>query len=231
MAGADLAAALGVGQERLRQLRMRATERVDAAAGTCPQHIRELAAEVGGLVGSAAPGTAIDELLVSLRLPAMDDSRSRLLLRLAGPYHAVDGHPGWVARDPAELLAETRRMINEDGGVRLAEHVAKELHTVGMSGEHVPAWLARQPVRVADGLVVAKTGAIGDIAERALHARGRAMSMDELAEWLPETPANLEALWAARGRRFVVTHENALALAEWDDALSPWPSARRAATS
>ena len=213
----DVAAAIGVGSERLRQLRARAIERVDAAVGNCPDDVRELATSLAGRIGSAAPHPAIDEVLASLGLPALPDSRSRLLLRLAGPYRDIDGHPGWVATDPAELIVETRRMIREDGGVRLAEHVAKELATLGMAGEHVADWLARQPVRVADGLVVATTGTPADVAERALHARGRAMTADELADWLPGPVETVDALWTGRDRRFGLTDSDALALAEWDE--------------
>ena len=32
-------------------------------------------------------------------------------------------------------------MLREDGGLRLAEHVAKELRTLGMADEHVAAWI------------------------------------------------------------------------------------------
>ncbi|MGH9138656.1 MAG: hypothetical protein ACRD0G_16700 [Acidimicrobiales bacterium] len=217
MARRDVAAALGVGLERLRQLGVRAIERVDAAADHGPVEVRELATTVAGLVGWAAPGAAVDESLVSLGLPALPDSRSRLLLRMAGPYHHVDGHPGWVALEPAELLVQTRRLIHEDGGVRAREDVARELHLLGMAGGHVADWLARQPVRVSDGLVVATTGTPGDVAERALHACGRAMTVDELAVWVPGSRESVEALWSARDRRFVVTDSDALALAEWPD--------------
>ena len=212
-----VAASIGVGQERLRQLRLRASERVDAAAGHSPLEVRELPTAVAGEVGSAAPRTAIDHALASLGLPGLCDPRSRLLVRMAGPYRHVDGHPDWVAVDPAELVAETRRMLREDGGVRLAEHVAKELRTLGMADEHVAAWLARQPVRIVDGLVVAMTGTPADVAERALHARGRPMSLDELAAWLPGEFADVETLWSARDRRFLVGDDDALALAEWAD--------------
>ena len=43
-----VAAAIGVGQERLRQLRLRAGERVDAAARDCPPEVRELATALAG---------------------------------------------------------------------------------------------------------------------------------------------------------------------------------------
>ena len=116
---------------------------------------------------------------------------------MAGRYRAVAGHPGWIALDPAELTAETRRMLHEDGGVRVVEHVAKELQSLGVATHHVDAWLARQPVRVADGLVVVTTGSPADIAERALHACGRPLSMEEMAAWLPGGWDRTEELWSA----------------------------------
>ena len=226
LARSEVAAALGIGLERLRQLRMRTIERVDAAVVDCPVEIGDLAARVAERVGSAAPCTAIDALFAEGGLAGLDDSRSRLLLRIAGPYRPVDGHRGWVALDPVELIAETGRVIHEDGGVRLREHVAKELAGVGMTGEHLASWLAEQPVRVIDDLVVATTGTCGDVTERLLHAYGRAMTRSELAGWVPGGPAGIDALWSARDRRFVVTGDDTVALTEWDDTAADNPDGR-----
>jgi len=217
LARCDVAAVLGIGPERLRQLRIRATERIDEAAEHCPNDLHDLAMTMGALVGSVAPCAAVDDAMAAHGLPSLRDSRSRLLLRMAGPYHDVDGHPGWVAVDPAELVAETRRAIHEDGGVRLAEHVAKELISLGMRCEHVAAWLVGQPVRLVEELVVVTTGTCSDVVERALHARGQEMTIDELADWVPGGHASIETLWSSRDRRFVVTDDNALMLAEWHD--------------
>lgn len=115
------------------------------------------------------------------------------------------------------MVIETRRLIHEDGGVRLADHVAKELDTLGMASAHVAGWLACQPVRVCDGLVVATTGTAGDVAERMLHAHGRTITADELAAWLPGGRDRIEALWSARDRRFVVSDGDRLGLAEWGE--------------
>ena len=54
-------------------------------------------------------------------------TRSRLLLRLAGPYRAIEGHLGWAATDPAELVGETRRLLSDDGGVNLLTDVTRAL--------------------------------------------------------------------------------------------------------
>lgn len=88
--------------------------------------------------------------LVAAGLPAPPDSRSHLMLWFAGPYRAVAGHAGWVSTEPAALLAETRRAIHEDGGVRPSEHVAKELCGLGLAVDLVDPWLAEQPVRIVE---------------------------------------------------------------------------------
>ena len=211
----ELAAALGISIDRVRRLAARAAERVRAAPYQLP--IAALAAAVAERLGAAAPGAAVDEVLSSLGLPALPDPRSRLLLWTAGPYRQVAGHPGWVAVDPAGLVGQTRRLIHEDGGVRPVDHVAKDLHFEGIVAEHVESWLARQPVRIDAGLVVATTGRPGDVAERALHAPGRARTVDEIASWVDGVPRGFEELMSVPDRRFVVTRGQALALVEWGD--------------
>ncbi len=214
---AELADVVGVGAERVRQLQIRARSRVDTAVADAPAVVRELAAHVGERLGAAAPLGAVDDVLASIGLPPLPDSRTRLLVSVAGPYRAVAGHPGWVALDPAELLAETRRMLGEDGGLRLLAHVAKELGALGVEAEHVDSWLAAQPVRVVDGLVVATDDASNDVAERVLHACGRPLTTDEMAEWLPDGWEAAEDLWSSRDRRFVITDADTVALVEWGD--------------
>lgn len=211
----ELAAALGVSAEWVRRLALRATVRVVAVLDHAPTRVGELAATVFERLGSAAPGSAVDDALASLGLPSLPDTRSRLLLWIAGPYRDVDGHPGWVAVDPAGLVGQTLRLIHQDGGVRPTDHVANELRTEGIVAEHVESWLARQPVRVGEGLVVATTGSPGDIAERALHAHGQPMTVDEIAEWVRVIPHGFEELRSTPDRRFVRTGGHALALVEW----------------
>jgi hypothetical protein len=151
-------------------------------------------------------------------MPPLPDTRSRLLLWMVGPYREEDGHPGWAVHDESEVGTETSRLIHEDGGVRPQDHLVAELRRMGVNPEHTAQWLARQPIRVSHGLVVATTGSPGDVAERALNALGRAMSADELAQWLPDAGRAIQALWTARDRRFLVTADDRLALIEWGDA-------------
>ena len=163
-------------------------------------------------IGSAAPRAAVADVLASHQMPDLADSRSLLLLWLAGPYLPVDGRPEWLATEPRRLIAETNRLLHDDGGVRVAEQVAKELeHHLGVAPQHVKSWLLAQPVQAIEGLLVVTSGAPGDVAERALCATGRAMTVEELARWTrssgrPSGGANgTDGLWALlrRDRRFV----------------------------
>lgn len=211
----ELAAALGLGPERVRQLAVRAGERVAAALDRAPAAVGLLAATLSERLGSAAPGSALDEALASLGLPPLPDTRSRLVLWRAGPYREVDGHPGWVAVDPAGLAAQTGRLIHQDGGVHPTDHLVQELRAEGIVAEHARSWLDRQPVRIGEGLVVAITGSPADIAERVLHAHGRAMTVDEIAEWVRVRLPGFEELRSTADRRFMVTGGQAFALVEW----------------
>lgn len=215
---AELAQALGISVDRVRRLATRGTQQAMAAVlHQSPPAIRQLAAMVCERLGGIAPLDAVDEMLGALALPALPDTRSRLLLWMAGPYRVVDQRPGWVALDPAAAIAETTQLIHEDGGVRPLEHLVGELRMLGIRSAHAEDWLACQQIRVTHGLVIATSGSPGDVAERALHAQGRAMSAAELAELLPGGREAAAALWSARDRRFLLTATVGLALVEWGD--------------
>jgi hypothetical protein len=148
---------------------------------------------------------------------------------LAGPYRPVADHPGWIATDPAELRDETRRMLDEDGGVRLADQVAKELDILGVIPELVAHWLGEQPVRRVAELLVATSGSSTDVAERALSALGRPMTVDELTEWISAGRPGQGAggLWPllSSDDRFVRVSADAFELAEWGStAFEEFPS-------
>lgn len=216
---AAMAVALEISVDRCRQLRSRAESRVRGACESRSDHLRPAADELADRLGAAAPLDAVDQALADARLPPMPDSRSFLLLWLAGPYHGVAHHPRWIATHPAELAAETRRMLHEDGGVRPAEQLAKELDVLGLATAHVGCWLAEQPVRLVDDLAVATTGAPGDVIERALSATGRSMAVADLGTWVrPEgRPGGEDALWSLllRDDRFAQVSADAFELAEW----------------
>lgn len=213
----ELAQALAISVDRVRRLAARATHRVSAALDQAPPAIGRLAAPVSERLGVAAPLTTANEVLAALGWPALSDTRSRLLLWMVGPYREVDGHPGWIALDESQVGAETMRLIHEDGGLRPHEHVVAELLRVGVNPEHLGDWLTRQPVRISHDLVVALTGSPGDVAERALHAAGRAMSAVELTEWVPGGGRAVQALFTAGDRRFQFARGDRLALVEWGE--------------
>ncbi len=213
----ELALALGISVDRVRRLATRGTQRVVAAVHESPPAIRQLAAMVSERLNGIAPLDAVEEILSALGLPALPDTRSRLLMWMAGPYRVIDQRPGWVALDPVAAIAETTQMIQEDGGVRPLEHLVGELRMLGIGSAHAEDWLACQQIRVTHGLVIATNGSPGDVAERALHAQGRAMSAAELAESLPGGREAAAALWSAHDRRFLITATDSLALVEWGD--------------
>lgn len=213
----ELALALGIGVERVRRLAVRATHRVSVALDQPPRVIDQLTATMTERLGAAAPVPAIDQVLTELGLPALPDTRSLLLAWSAGPYRAFDGNSDWVVLAGSDVSAQTKRLIHEDGGVRPLEHVVADLHHVGVHPDHAGDWLALQPIRIGHGLVVATAGQPGDVAERALHAFGRSMSINELTEWLPGRDPAVLGLFSTRDRRFHRTADDRLALAEWGD--------------
>ena len=213
-----VAKALEIGGERVRQLRARAVRRVREATSGPAHDARALAAVVTERLGAGSPRSAFDEVLAELGLPARPDVRSLLLLWLAGPYQPVPGHPDWLAHVAATaetVTAETARLLHEDGGVRLADHVRKDLRAIGIPDRYVDDWLGRQPVRLVDELVVLVAGSPADVAERALSALGRAMTAEELAEWGCEPGSVAGRGGLRRDVRFVQVGPNTWELSEW----------------
>lgn len=215
-----IAEALGVGVERVRQLMARAHERVVAASASPPDEVARTRDDLARRLGSAAPVRVADDLLVAAGLPPLPDTRSLLLLWLGGPYAGVAGKPGWLATDAAGLLADTRRALSEDGGVRPTEQVHKELDVAGVPEEHIGPWLAQQPVVTSDGLLVLTTGSLADVAERGLFAAGRALTARQLAAIIwPDAAdaADHDGLERAlhRDARFVRVSADEFELTEW----------------
>ncbi len=231
-----LAQAVGVSETSVRGIEARAVERARRAAARGPEALREMAAEVAQTLGPVCTRADVDRLLAERRLPAVADPRSLLLLWLAGPYLAVGGHPTWLATDPGGVVADTRRLLGEDGGVRGLDQVAAELVDAGMAAGDVGAWLAEQPVVMVDGLVVVGCGAPADVAERLLSATGRAMTAAELstvggddtaagANGRADALAGLEHRLLA-DRRFVRVSREEFELAEWGTEAWSDPNAR-----
>ncbi|MBK5221367.1 MAG: hypothetical protein JJE52_00515 [Acidimicrobiia bacterium] len=186
VARAELGDQIGLGGERVRQLRERATRRVAAVVARYPGRVAPVVARVTERLGSVAPMVVADEVLLAEGLPALPDTRSLLVLHLAGPYVPVKAREGWLAAAPdgsGDPVVETRRVLHEDGGVRPLDQVRGDLAAIGISPDHVEAWLAEQPARIVHDLVVSTDGSQTERAVRALDATGGAMSVAALARF------------------------------------------------
>ena len=210
----EIGDALGVCDERVRQLQRGAERRVSAAIEP-GSSVRAEAASVAVELGEVTTVEEVCSLLAERGLPPPPDVRSLLLIWVAGPYLPIPDHPGWIAVEPPELVEENRRVLHEDGGVRSVEHLEDDLTALGMSPRLVDAWLERQPVRRVDDLVVALSGSPAQRLERALAACGRAMSTTELASWVDSADSRTTTLTLERDRRFVCVGPGRYELAEW----------------
>jgi len=213
----ELAATLGLSENRVSQIHARAARRARDAATAALPALGPLVGNLGARLGLTGRLCAIDEALAVLGLPQRDDPRSALLIWLAGPYLPVKGHAGWFAAEPATLLADTRRLLQDDGGVRQRDHVAADLCAAGLAAQDVEGWLAEQQgVVVVDGLMVALSGSPADVAERLLSATGRAMTATDLAEIAPQShAATVIDQRLRRDPRFVQVDRERFELAEW----------------
>ena len=216
---ASVAALLEIGQQRVRQLREQSVGRVRYAAlsqnAGQPAVAHTIILHVADRLGAVAPRAELDQVLSEIGLPPLPDTRSQLLMWLAGPYRALgDAHPSWVARDPEMVISDTARVLCEDGGVRLVHHVHDDLASIGVSADQVDAWLAVQSVRFVDDVVVLTAGSPLAVAERLLAAAGSPLSTDELcAPDQTAGPLSVQAL--SRDQRFVRVGPDDWALSEW----------------
>lgn len=171
-------------------------------------------------LGDAIDGPGIERVLAAFGLPSTADPAGLLALWLAGPYLPIAGDdmPGydrWWSPRPAEIAKETSDLLASSGGVHTYDQLLRDLVGVGVSA-CAPRWLARQPVRVHDGVVVLVSGRVGDVLTRVFEATGRAMSNTELASWMPTT--EMAAAVAAELRRngaFLETGPDRWELTDW----------------
>ena len=211
----DAADLLGLGYERTRQLRAAARHQVAVAcAESCT--VRPIAADLAGRLGEAVTRQGMHEALMSMGLGPPDEPAGMLAVWLAGPYQRVPTHSGWFSPRPAELLADTRRLLAEAGGVHDRAVLLGDLVGVGVASPWAEAWLTAQPVRIEHDVVVHQTGRPDAMAERVLEATGRAMTADELQEWMPDrVPVGALAVELRRSRRFVETAPGRWELTDW----------------
>lgn len=222
----EVAAALEVSQNRVAQIVARAGELARAAALTEEGALGALVGNLGARLGTACRLGAVDEALGALGLPGRSDPRSALLVWLAGPYLPVKGHAGWVATDPATLLADTKRLLSNDGGVHQPDHLSADLQAAGIAPHDIDAWLAQQPaLAMVDGLMVTLTGSPADVAERLLSATGKAMTAAELAALAPHGhTAQILDQRLRRDPRFVRVDRQRFEPTEWGSTAYAEPA-------
>lgn len=220
----QLARQLRLSRERVRQLRVRAAERVRAAADAGPESVAGLSAEVRARLGVVVPAAHAGALLAALGAGPLAAAPGQLVLWLAGPYWPVRGLDGWLATEPDDLVASTKHLLSEDGGARLAQQVRDELATLGVVEGHRDGWLAACGAVLVDDMVVSTAGAPGDVIERLLFAAGAPLTATELGSLLPGGSDNAAAT-LRRDARFVRSDERAEAfeLAEWRAETAPTP--------
>ncbi len=228
----DAAKRVGLSPERVRQLRLRAEGRVRAAAAAAPDDTRALVGAVRGWLGSLVPLEVAEDLARRLGAGSAHTRIGGLLLWLAGPYQPVAGRDGWLALEPAEMLARTMEWLAEDGGVRPAQEIRDELAAEGVRSEHPDAWVAACGGVAVDGMVVHTAGGLATVAERALFATGRGMTAAGIAALVagPDQAGELQVV-LNRDRRFVRISADVYELAEWGGAAEPESPAPVVATT
>lgn len=228
--GVEVARVLGISGEYVRRLRWRADERARAAFDLAPSCVADIVGELSNRLGTLSDDTATDDTLRALGLPDRQDTRSALLLLLAGPYRPVPGHDGWRAIDPAALIADTECALSTDGGVRDLALVRKEFAAMGVSGRQADAWLARQRVRVVVDTTVWLGGSVASVAERVLFAEGQPLTVAEVAERISTElgahSARAEFIASVaraleNDARFTAIGDGRVQLADWPAAAEP----------
>ena len=208
---------------------LRAGRRIRAVLEDAPPPWPWLVAELRRRLGAVTTQDLLGDALA--RLGAGPGSRAALLAAwLAGPFRSVRGRPGWLARDPAALLARSARCVQADGGIRRLADVAEELADLELAAGMLVPWLQAFGAAVVHDLVVATAGPLADAVERLLDAHGTARSVPQLAEDLATGGRVVdEASLAAtvRGRRFRQIEDGAVRLAAWGEPVARRPVRRR----
>lgn len=207
---------------------LRAGRRIRAVLQDAPPPWPWLINELGCRLGTVTSEELLQDVLQGLG--AAPGSIAALLAAwLAGPFRSVRGCPGWLARDPAALLARSSRCMRADGGVRRYADVADELSELGLVPEMVMRWLKAFGVVVVHDLTVTTTGTLADAIERLLDAYGTARSLAEIAEDLASAGRVVEETslaTAAGGRRFETAKDGRVRLAAWSAPVAERPANR-----
>ncbi len=228
-----LASDIGVSAQRAGRIAHRIDELVRANLQTSPATLRWLVATLQCRLGPVTSGSFAQAAVGRL---GADAASGDLLLWLAGPYRPVPRRPGWVALDPATIVARTTSCLSADGGVRRLLDVDHEL---GVAGDQMATWLRTFQVTIVHDLAVSLAGPLAGAIERILDAHGRPLPISTIATLLAEgsrPTAENSVVNAVRAKQFRSSSAEKIGLLDWDaepaePATAPKPKwqARRSA--
>jgi hypothetical protein len=211
---------IGLSNVHSNRLKRAARDHVRSAAVSDATVARTIA-DLAGRLGDAVDQADMERALTELGLPGTNDPACLLALWLAGPYVPIPGEDRWWSPRPSEIAEETSELLASSGGVHAHDQLLSDLVSIGVSHSCAPRWLARQRVRIHDGVVVLVTGRVTDVLTRIFEATGRAMSHDELATWMPTNDmAVTVAKELRKNHAFLETGPDSWELAEWGGAPS-----------
>jgi hypothetical protein len=211
---------VGLSNVHSNRLKRSAREHVRTAA-TADATLALALTRLSDHLGDAIDGLGIEHVFAAHGLPRLADPAGLLALWLAGPYlpipgDDVSGSERWWSPRPSAIAKETSDLLASSGGVHTYDQLLRDLVGIGVSTACAPRWLARQRIRIHDGIVVLVSGRVGDVLTRVFEATGRAMSNAELATWMPTS--EMAAAVVAELRRngaFLETGPGRWELADW----------------
>ena len=223
----------GVTGQAVRTSVGRAARRVRAALDTAPPPWPWLVADLRRCLGAVTTEELLADALQRFG-SACDTVPGLMAAWLAGPYKPVPGRPGWLARDPAELISRSVSCLRADGGVRRLVDVREELADLGFAAGQLEPWLRACGSAVLHDLVVCTSGQLADVVERVLDAHGAPRSVPQLADDLAGGGRLVDEVSLAavvRGRRFRTTRRGAVRLASWEEEPEAGSGRRTGATA
>lgn len=216
----DLASELGITRERVRQLSVRAEERVrDALRYARFAPVGWRAHTLSAALGAAVPpGPILDKAVEGLIDGVSDAGRERVmdfLFWLAGPY-SWDSATGWLraAEVPAPTLSAA---CSDERGLVYLELLRMRLAEGGLIPEAQTAWVEQiGRVKCVQGNWLIWEGSLTDKAERILEVWGKPATPDEIVDAVGEG----HDLRASRNRlfedeRFMRVDMNRIGLRSW----------------
>ncbi len=213
----QLANESGISAQRAGQVVHRFDSRLRAGLNVAPGPLPWIVSRLRARLGPVTTVERAEHVLGCFDLvgPAGD-----LVLWLAGPYRPVPSRSGWLALGHRTVVAHTASCLAADGGVRPIADVEADL---GLSGQHLRAWLLACQATIVHELAVSLAGPLPDIVERILDAHGRTLTAAAITACLAEgdrvtTDDSLRR--ALRAKRFVRHPDGNFGLADWESVPS-----------